>query len=162
MSKYILAMDQGTTSSRAIVFDHAGDIVALDQKEFKQVFPKPGWVEHDPMEIWNTQKQMAISAIKKAGIEASQISSIGITNQRETTVLWDRDTGKPVYNAIVWQCRRTTGLCEKLKKKGYEIFIVQKGSYLVVCAGKFFEHDEAEGFSTKLKNKYKDCLVRRL
>ncbi len=131
MSKYILAMDQGTTSSRAIVFDHAGDIVALDQKEFKQVFPKPGWVEHDPMEIWNTQKQMAISAIKKAGIEASQISSIGITNQRETTVLWDRDTGKPVYNAIVWQCRRTTGLCEKLKKKGYEKVIRKKTGLLI-------------------------------
>ncbi|MBU0571144.1 MAG: glycerol kinase GlpK [Candidatus Omnitrophica bacterium] len=131
MSKYILALDQGTTSSRAIVFDHFGKIVSSDQKEFTQVFPKPGWVEHNPIEIWKTQKQVAISAIKKAGIDAGKISSIGITNQRETTVLWERDTGKPAHNAIVWQCRRTTELCKKLKKKGYEKVVRKKTGLLI-------------------------------
>ncbi|MBL0309970.1 MAG: glycerol kinase GlpK [Bacteroidetes bacterium] len=115
--KYILALDQGTTSSRSIIFDKQGNIVSRAQKEFSQIFPKPGWVEHDPGEIWNTQIFTAKEAMSNAGIKASQISGIGITNQRETTVVWDRHTGIPVYNAIVWQDNRTAEMCEKLKKK---------------------------------------------
>jgi glycerol kinase len=118
MAKYILALDQGTTSSRAIVFNHAGEIVATAQKEFTQIFPKPGWVEHDPMEIWSTQLGVAAEAISKAGLTTADIAAIGITNQRETTVVWERATGKPIYNAIVWQDRRTAAFCDELKAKG--------------------------------------------
>ena len=103
MKKYILALDQGTTSSRAIVFGHDGSIISVAQKEFKQIFPQPGWVEHDPEEIWSTQLGVAAEAITKAGLSTENIHAIGITNQRETTVVWDRNTGKPIYNAIVWQ-----------------------------------------------------------
>lgn len=116
MAKFILALDQGTTSSRALVVSSAGKIVAVAQKEFTQHFPKPGWVEHDPMEIWKTQLSVAKTAIKKAKITAKQIAGIGITNQRETTVVWDRKTGEPIHNAIVWQDRRTAPVCDKLKK----------------------------------------------
>ncbi len=115
--KYVLALDQGTTSSRSIVFDDQGNVVAMAQKEFSQIFPKPGWVEHDPEEIWNSQLYTAKEAIRRAGIEFGQIASIGITNQRETTVVWDKKTGTPIYNAIVWQDRRTADTCNALKKK---------------------------------------------
>lgn len=118
MSKYILSFDQGTTSSRAIVFDKQGNIVAVAQKEFRQIFPQPGWVEHDANEIWSTQIGVAAEAIAKAGINAVDIVAIGITNQRETTLVWDRQTSQPVYNAIVWQDRRTSDYCDQLKKDG--------------------------------------------
>lgn len=126
MSKYILSFDAGTTSSRAIVFDKKGDIIAVAQKEFQQIFPQPGWVEHDANEIWSTQIGVAAEAIVKAGITASDIAAIGITNQRETTVVWDRATSQPVYNAIVWQDRRTSDYCDELKKDGTAAVIKEK------------------------------------
>jgi glycerol kinase len=126
MKKYILALDQGTTSSRAILFDNSGSIVSTAQKEFRQIYPKPGWVEHDPEEIWSTQAGVAVEAMAKAGAGASDIVSTGITNQRETTVVWNRETGKPVYNAIVWQDRRTADYCDQLKKDGYQKKITEK------------------------------------
>lgn len=131
MAKYILSLDQGTTSSRAIVFDNAGKIVSVAQKEFKQIYPKPGWVEHDPLEIWATQYGVANEAIAKAGLTAQDIAAIGITNQRETTVVWDKNTGKPVYNAIVWQCRRTAPICDELKAKGLAETIRNKTGLVV-------------------------------
>ena len=118
MGTYILALDQGTTSSRAILFNRAGEIVSRAQHPFRQIYPQPGWVEHDPMEIWRTQAQAAADAI--AGLPAGSIAGIGVTNQRETTILWDKTTGRPVYNAIVWQCRRTAEFCEELKRRGLE------------------------------------------
>ncbi|HPT56874.1 MAG TPA: FGGY family carbohydrate kinase, partial [Casimicrobium sp.] len=124
--KYILALDQGTTSSRAIVYNHAGSAVATAQKEFRQHFPQPGWVEHDANEIWASQHEVLLAAIAKAGVSARDIAALGITNQRETTVLWDRATGKPVANAIVWQDRRTAGLCDQLKADGKAALIQQK------------------------------------
>lgn len=126
MSKYILSFDAGTTSSRAIVFDKKGNIVAVAQKEFRQIFPQPGWVEHDANEIWSTQIGVAAEAIVKAGITAADIAAIGITNQRETTVVWDRNTSQPVYNAIVWQDRRTSDYCDELKKDGSAEIIKEK------------------------------------
>src|SRR5512132_2348738 len=116
--KYILALDQGTTSSRAIVFDHAGSVVSMAQQEFRQIFPKPGWVEHDAQEIWATQSNVAAEALKKARLSANDIAAIGITNQRETTVVWDRETGRPICRAIVWQDRRTAAMCDRLKADG--------------------------------------------
>ncbi|NLO86997.1 MAG: glycerol kinase, partial [Firmicutes bacterium] len=113
--RYILALDQGTTSSRAILFDRAGCIVAAAQKEFTQIYPQPGWVEHDALEIWAAQSQVAREAVAKAGADPREIAALGITNQRETTVVWDRRTGQPVHNAIVWQCRRTAAICDELK-----------------------------------------------
>ncbi len=121
--KYIVALDQGTTSSRAIVFDHEQNIVAVGQKEFKQIYPQPGWVEHDPMEIWATQYGVLQEALIKAGITLADVAGIGITNQRETTIVWEKDTGKPIYNAIVWQCRRTADLCDQLKEEGWADYI---------------------------------------
>ncbi|SCY67204.1 glycerol kinase GlpK [Alkaliphilus peptidifermentans] len=121
--KYILALDQGTTSSRAIIFDYDGKIVAVAQKEFTQIYPKAGWVEHDPMEIWGTQSGVAREVLEKAGVSPQEVAAIGITNQRETTVVWDKTTGKPVYNAIVWQCRRTAAICDDLKRRGLEQYI---------------------------------------
>lgn len=121
--KYILAFDQGTTSSRAIIFNHNGEIVKIAQKEFNQYYPKPGWVEHDPMEIWGSQSGVAREVLETAGIRPEEIAAIGITNQRETTVIWDKNTGKPIYNAIVWQCRRISEICEELKKRGLEDYI---------------------------------------
>lgn len=126
MSKYILALDQGTTSSRAIIFNHNGSVVSVAQKEFKQIFPHPGWVEHDPSEIWSTQLGVAAEAISKAGLTTENIAAIGITNQRETTVVWERANGKPVYNAIVWQDRRTAAFCDELKAKGTDKLIREK------------------------------------
>lgn len=131
MKKYILALDQGTTSSRAIVFDHDGNIVSVAQKEFTQIFPQPGWVEHDPEEIWSTQLGVAAEAITHAGLTTENIHAIGITNQRETTIVWDRNTGKPVYNAIVWQDRRTADFCDELKRKNLHILIQQRTGLVV-------------------------------
>src|SRR5882757_6310518 len=112
----ILALDQGTTSSRSILFDKHGAIQAVAQKEFTQIFPKAGWVEHDPIEIWASQSGTVGEVLARAGVNGSDIQAIGITNQRETTLVWDRTTGKPVYNAIVWQDRRTAGFCDQLKR----------------------------------------------
>ena len=118
MSKYIMALDAGTTSNRCILFDEKGEICSIAQKEFTQYFPKPGWVEHDANEIWSSQLGVAVEAMAKLGIGADDIAAIGITNQRETTIVWDKSTGEPVYNAIVWQCRRTSEYCDSLKEKG--------------------------------------------
>lgn len=131
MTKYILSLDQGTTSSRAIVFNHNGEIVAIAQKEFTQIYPNAGWVEHDPLEIWSTQLSVAAEVIVKAGLSASEIDSIGITNQRETTVVWDRETGKPIYNAIVWQDRRTSNYCDSIKNQGYTNKIQDKTGLII-------------------------------
>lgn len=121
--KYIVAFDQGTTSSRTLVLDHDANIVSVAQREFTQIYPRPGWVEHDAREIWATQSSTLTEALAKAGISSDEIAAIGITNQRETTVVWEKATGKPVYNAIVWQCRRTTDICARLKKEGLEDYI---------------------------------------
>lgn len=131
MAKYVMALDQGTTSSRCILFNERGLIVSVAQKEFKQIYPKGGWVEHDPMEIWATQFSVAAEAMAKANIEAKDIAGIGITNQRETTIVWDKRTGIPVYNAIVWQCRRTASFCDELKEKGYTETIKSKTGLVV-------------------------------
>jgi glycerol kinase len=131
MKKYILSLDAGTTSNRAILFDHAGKIVAKAQKEFEQIFPKPGLVEHDPEEIWETQLWAVNEVLKKSDIKAEEIAGIGITNQRETTVIWDRETGKPVHNAIVWQDRRTSWLCDQLNKSGQAPMIKEKTGLVI-------------------------------
>lgn len=126
MKKYIMALDQGTTSSRCIIFDKSGNICSMAQKEFSQIYPKPGWVEHNPKEIWSSQLAVAAEAMAMLGVETEQISGIGITNQRETTIVWDKNTGEPVYNAIVWQCRRTSDKIEELKKNGFDETVRQK------------------------------------
>ncbi len=131
MNEFILALDQGTTSSRAIVFNHNGIPEASAQKEFTQFYPKPGWVEHDPEEIWSTQAGVALEAITRAGLESTNIAAIGITNQRETTIVWNRKTGKPVYNAIVWQDRRTSDFCDHLKKDGQSSTILGKTGLII-------------------------------
>ena len=118
MSKYVMALDAGTTSNRCIIFNEKGEMCSVAQKEFTQYFPKPGWVEHDANEIWSSQLGVAVEAMAKLGIGADDIAAIGITNQRETTVVWDKNTGEPVYHAIVWQCRRTSEYCDTLKDKG--------------------------------------------
>ncbi len=129
--KYILSLDQGTTSSRAIVFDHGGNIVSVAQKEFTQIYPQPGWVEHDATEIWSTQAAVAAEAILKARLSPQNMAAIGITNQRETTVIWDRETGKPIHNAIVWQDRRTADFCNSLKQQGLDKIIQEKTGLIV-------------------------------
>jgi glycerol kinase len=131
MTQYILSLDQGTTSSRAIIFDQQGAIIAVAQKEFTQIFPQPGWVEHDPNEIWSTQLGVAAEAISQAGLTVENIAAIGITNQRETTVVWERATGKPIYNAIVWQDRRTAAFCDELKRKQLDKVIQQKTGLVI-------------------------------
>jgi glycerol kinase len=131
MSKYILALDQGTTSSRAIVFDKKGTIRSVAQKEFTQIFPQPGWVEHDAVEIWSTQAGVAAEAIASKGLEMENIAAIGITNQRETVVVWDKNTGKPVYNAIVWQDKRTSDYCDELRAAGKADMITEKTGLIV-------------------------------
>ncbi|NBC18011.1 MAG: glycerol kinase GlpK, partial [Bacteroidetes bacterium] len=131
--QYILALDQGTTSSRAIIFDHHGEIKAVAQKEFEQIFPKPGWVEHDPNEIWSSQSSVMTEAISRAGVRARDVAAIGITNQRETTIVWDRKTGKPIHNAIVWQDRRTSGICDTLKDAGH-VDLFQEKTGLIIDA----------------------------
>lgn len=130
-SKYILALDQGTTSSRAILFDHAGSIITVAQKEFKQWYPQPGWVEHDPEEIWSSQFSVMAEVLAKKGITTDQVAAIGITNQRETTIVWDKETGKPVASAIVWQDRRTAEYCDHLKATGHAAFIQQKTGLII-------------------------------
>lgn len=131
--KYILSLDQGTTSSRAILFDRNGKIIKTAQKEFTQIYPRAGWVEHDPMEIWGTQSGVAREVLESVGIKPSEIAAIGITNQRETTIVWDKRTGKPIYNAIVWQCRRTADICERLIDEGHEEMI-REATGLVIDA----------------------------
>lgn len=131
MSKYIMALDQGTTSSRCIIYDKKGNIISVAQKEFTQIYPKAGWVEHDAMEIWSTQMGVAQEALLKINCTYKDIEAIGITNQRETTVVWDKETGVPIYNAIVWQCRRTAEYCDELTAKGYSEMIRQKTGLLI-------------------------------
>lgn len=131
--KFVLSLDQGTTSSRAIVFDHSGKMVGVAQKEFRQIFPKPGWVEHDPLDIWNSQNRVMHDALRNAGVGSGDLAAIGITNQRETALIWDRESGKPICNAIVWQDRRTSEFCDELKEKGYQD-LIQKKTGLVIDA----------------------------
>lgn len=126
MKKYVLALDQGTTSSRCILFNKSGKICSMAQKEFGQIYPKPGWVEHDPMEIWSSQLSVAMEAMAKVGAKPEEISGIGITNQRETTIVWDKETGEPVYNAIVWQCRRTAPMIDALVAAGFDKTVREK------------------------------------
>ena len=141
MAKYVMALDAGTTSNRCILFNEKGEICSMAQKEFTQYFPKPGWVEHDPREIWSTQLSVARQAMNQINASAADIAAIGITNQRETAIVWDKNTGKPVYNAIVWQCRRTSEYCDSLKDKGLtEMF--QKKTGLVIDA--YFSGNESE------------------
>lgn len=130
-SKFVIALDQGTTSSRTIVLDHQANIVSIAQRELKQIYPMSGWVEHDPIEIYNSQRATLLEALTKAGIDSGQVAAIGITNQRETTIVWNKHTGKPIYNAIVWQCRRTSAICDDLKKDGYQDYI-RKTTGLVI------------------------------
>jgi len=120
MAKYVMALDAGTTSNRCILFNETGEICSMAQKEFRQFFPNPGWVEHDANEIWSTQLGVAVEAMLKIGAKASDIAAIGITNQRETAIVWNKETGEPIYNAIVWQCRRTADIADELKKKGLQ------------------------------------------
>ena len=131
--KYIMSFDQGTTSSRAIIFDRDGNICGSAQKEFKQIYPKPGWVEHDPMEIWGSQSGVARESLESSGIRPGEIAAIGITNQRETTIIWNKNTGRPIYNAIVWQCRRTANICDELRDMGLEDYI-RENTGLVIDA----------------------------
>ena len=131
MDKYILALDQGTTSSRAIIFDKEQNIYGIEQKEFKQIYPKEGWVEHDPMDIWASQYGVLQEVLAKSNIQPEQISAIGITNQRETVIVWDKQSGEPIYNAIVWQCRRTADICEKLKSDGFDKYIKENTGLLI-------------------------------
>ena len=121
--KYIMALDQGTTSSRCILFDKTGKICSMAQKEFTQIYPEPGWVEHSPMEIWSSQLAVGIEAMAMLGVRAEDIAGIGITNQRETTIVWNKYTGEPVFNAICWQCRRTADYIDKLKSDGLEEYV---------------------------------------
>ena len=131
MSSYILSLDQGTTSSRSILFDQQGNICSVAQKEFTQIFPQPGWVEHDANEIWSSQFGTMAEVVARAGISMRSIAAIGITNQRETTVVWDRQTGQPIYNAIVWQDRRTAAYCDELKTKGHADQIRDKTGLII-------------------------------
>ncbi|MCL2610946.1 MAG: glycerol kinase GlpK, partial [Defluviitaleaceae bacterium] len=131
MSKLLMALDQGTTSSRCILFNERSEMISVAQKEFTQIFPKPGWVEHDPMEIWSSQLSVATEALARVGKNYTDIAAMGITNQRETTIVWDKNTGKPVYNAIVWQCRRTSEHCDTLKEKGFDKKIREKTGLVV-------------------------------
>lgn len=131
--KYIMSLDQGTTSCRAILFDHSSRIVGTAQKEFRQIYPKPGWVEHDAMEIWGIQSGVMREVLESSNVDVAEVAAIGITNQRETTVVWDKETGKPIYNAIVWQSRQTAEICEQLKSAGHEAYI-KEATGLVVDA----------------------------
>ena len=131
MEKFVLALDQGTTSSRAIIFGREGLAVSVSQKEFEQIYPQPGWVEHDPMEIWSSQMEVIVGAMTKSNVQPSQIAAIGITNQRETTIVWERSTGRPVYNAIVWQDRRTADRCDQIKSEGHAANIREKTGLII-------------------------------
>lgn len=145
MGNYILALDQGTTSSRAIVFDHNGQICSVAQKEFTQHFPQPGWVEHNPNEIWSSEAAVIAEAISAIDINGKDIAAIGITNQRETTVVWDIDTDEPIYNAIVWQDRRTAEYCDKLKAQGLVDRIREKTGLIIDA---YFQARRSSGSST--------------
>jgi len=125
MSKYILSLDEGTTSARAILFDKSGNPVSVAGREFTQIYPEPGFVEHDPLEIYSAQYSALSEAINKIDADPKDIAAIGVTNQRETVIIWDKNTGKPIYNAIVWQCRRTASICEELKNKGLEDYLIK-------------------------------------
>ncbi len=129
--KYIISLDQGTTSSRAIIFDKDTNIVDKSQREFTQIYPKPGWVEHNAMEIWATQRSVLTEVVAKSGISLKDVAAIGITNQRETTIVWDKITGEPIYNAIVWQCRRTADICEELKNQGLEDYVIENTGLVI-------------------------------
>ena len=142
--QYILSLDQGTTSSRAIIYNERGEICSIAQKEYKQIYPQPGWVEHNPMDIWSSQIGVASEVIAKFGIQPEDIAAIGITNQRETTIIWDRATGKPVYNAIVWQDHRTAEMCDELKKGGYSELVKQKTGLEIVKTGPPSERNAPE------------------
>ena len=131
MAKYVMALDAGTTSNRAILFDHDGKIQSVAQKEFRQIFPNPGWVEHDANEIWSTQLGVAVEAMSKIGATAEDIAAIGITNQRETVIVWDKNSGEPIYHAIVWQCRRTSQIADELKAKGLQDKIQKKTGLII-------------------------------
>ena len=144
MAQYILALDSGTTSNRSILFNEAGEIRSMAQKEFTQIFPQPGWVEHDADEIFATQLEVARQAVANAGISPAEIAAIGITNQRETTVVWDKNTGRPVYHAIVWQCRRTAAYCDQLVRDGW-VEVIQKKTGLVIDP--YFSAPRCAGFS---------------
>ena len=144
--KYIMALDAGTTSNRCILFNAKGEMCSVAQKEFTQYFPKPGWVEHDANEIWTTQLGVALSAMNQIGALAEDIAAIGITNQREPTIVWDRDTGEPVYHAIVWQCRRTSEYCDELKARGLTEKIREKTG-LVIDA--YFSAGRARRFAVR-------------
>ena len=134
MKRYIAALDQGTTSSRCVIFDRQGRIVGMAQREFTQLYPQPGWVEQDPMEIWSSQYSVLTEAVAQTGIEPEEIAAIGITNQRETTILWDRQTGRPIHNAIVWQCRRTAPQCETLKADTELVEYIKEHTGLLIDA----------------------------
>jgi len=129
--RYILALDAGTTSVRAILFDHGGQIAAVAQREIRQIYPQPGWVEHDPEEIWSSQVAVAVEALGSVGATPGDIAAIGITNQRETSIVWDRETAEPVHNAIVWQDRRTAGMCDQLRRDG-ALKMIQKRTGLLL------------------------------
>lgn len=131
MARYIMALDAGTTSNRCILFNEKGEICSVAQKEFTQYFPEPGWVEHDADEIWSTQLGVAVEAMNKIGVDSKDVAAIGITNQRETVIVWDKNTGEPVYHAIVWQCRRTAQFCDSLKDKGLTEFFRQKTGLII-------------------------------
>ena len=146
--KYILALDQGTTSSRAILFDKAGNIKGVEQREFTQIFPQPGWVEHNAKEIWSTQLSVAQNVLSNNQVKVDEIAAIGITNQRETTVIWDKLTGEPIHNAIVWQDRRTASICDQLKKKGLTNY-VRKNTGLVIDA--YFSGTKVKWLLDKVK-----------
>ena len=143
MKQYILALDQGTTSSRAVLFDHKAKVVGVAQQEFKQIYPKPGWVEHSPFEILKSQKEVMYEVIKSTKISINQIVGIGITNQRETTIVWDKKSGKPVYNAIVWQDSRTSEICDELKDEGLQE-VVQNKTGLVIDSYFFRNQDQVD------------------
>ena len=152
-TKYILSLDQGTTSSRAILFDNEQNIVCVQQREFEQIYPHQGWVEHNPMEIWSSQYGVMNEVIAQSGVDPKDIAGIGITNQRETTILWDKNTGRPVYNAIVWQCRRTAPLVDELRRTRYLIHIseptrLRRTSYADFCLKK--KKLEKAGMATRM------------
>ena len=164
MGKYIMALDQGTTSSRTILFDKKGNIVCQANKEFEQIFPKPGWVEHNPEEIWMTQLLTMEDVMRQAGITGKDIEAIGITNQRETTVIWDKNTGKPIYNAIVWQCRRTSDIVDGLVKDGLRDFIRNKTDWFLML---IFQELRLSGFlimcrEQEIRQKMVNCFLEQL
>ncbi|MGB5445226.1 MAG: glycerol kinase GlpK [Psychromonas sp.] len=160
VQKYVVALDQGTTSSRALIIDHDANVVAVSQREFKQIYPRAGWIEHDPLEIYASQSSILVEILAKAGICSEQISAIGITNQRETTIVWNKETGKPVYNAIVWQCRRTADMCETLKKQdGLEAYIRENTGLML---DPYFSASKIKWILDNVKGARKDAQAGKL